>query len=308
MKRYIAALLLLFFPFMSMAGDRCANPQAYTIDRRCYVAEAKRKTTPYNAVVALIGNDGNAYCTGTIVKTISGFFVVTAKHCVQHEYEGVVKHVQIRLQNGETRLVKLDSAGDYVSDEYGGPYFGDWAVYKMPKDFVPGILKPWAVSVHKAGSSESSLFENKILAGYGTLKIMSDKEIDDFKKKYEDFIKKHEVFVDSNSKQDYGYTDGGGLDTGNELVTYFLTEEQEYWDRLTSDRELKVSWCVYKDGIMKNCQAWSGDSGAPFFNWQNEIVGIHTKGNHDIGGLGHAGSKIDNETYDNVPIEKIKGL
>jgi V8-like Glu-specific endopeptidase len=59
---------------------------------------------------------------------------------------------------------------------------------------------------------------------------------------------------------------------------------------------------------MKNCQAWGGDSGAPFFNWQNEIVGIHTKGNHDIGGLGHAGSKIDNETYDNVPIEKIKGL
>ena len=87
MKKIIL-LFLLFMPFCSWAGDICTNPEAYTVDKRCYVTEEQKKEKPYNAVATFILADGRTHCSGTIVKRQGltqddvGYFLYTAKHCV----------------------------------------------------------------------------------------------------------------------------------------------------------------------------------------------------------------------------------
>ena len=49
---------MIFMPSVSMAADHCTNPKEYTIDKRCYVTDEQKKEKPYNAVVALVHDDG----------------------------------------------------------------------------------------------------------------------------------------------------------------------------------------------------------------------------------------------------------
>ena len=126
MKKIYFSLFLLFVPFLSMADlpmipeDGCSasashyNPalptipisRLYTIDRRCYVTDEQKKNSPYNAVVALIDNEGDAYCTGTVMKQLSTgkLYVRTAKHCVIDNFDNIEKHLNIRAVSNRTYL------------------------------------------------------------------------------------------------------------------------------------------------------------------------------------------------------------
>ena len=62
MKKIIMTSLFAFMSFASMAADHCTDPTNYKVDKRCYVTDEQKKVAPYNAVVALVNDDGWVYC------------------------------------------------------------------------------------------------------------------------------------------------------------------------------------------------------------------------------------------------------
>jgi len=277
---------LVFVPFVAMAADHCTNPTEYTVDERCYVTDAQKKTSPYNAVVALI-DDGDIYCTGTIVQGVNGKpYVYTAKHCTDDDNGLVQSTLRIKLQNGKKLSVTKNNVGNYdiINDEN---FSGDWAVYSINKTDVPMVEKTTKI---KFGIAPYELPYDVKSVGYGSLKIMSDKEITKFKDKYIAYLKDKEEFDIRGTEYNYGF-DSGGINTSNEYVINFIDNNDDYWETLDSDdSRLKVSICKYlSTGRPKGCQIWGGNSGGPIFDDENKIMGIVTRGNSMIGGEYHAG-------------------
>lgn len=197
MKQGLFVLWLVLSPVVAIADvqphDGCIEngkyKSEYTIDRRCYVTDEQKQQAPYNATVALLDEQGRIYCTGTIFRDnqdflledafkyetklpVPGLFVYTAAHCINGD------RVKIRLQNGK----------EIITEHVNGTYriwaksIMDWAVYKIPEHEQLGL--PYVDIAYGADAKD----ELKII-GYGSLAIMSDKEIQDYKQAYIQFLK-----------------------------------------------------------------------------------------------------------------------
>ena len=128
------------------------------------------------------------------------------------------------------------------------------------------------------------------MIGYGALKIMSDKDIKDFRSKYIDYLKNE---MDINAKGNelaYGFV-YDSIHTAFGAVAGFLNylqqEDIDYYSDIFLNLELKVSNCNGKNFI---CQGWSGNSGSGIFDEKGNIIGIYTRAMPYIGGKRHAGN------------------
>lgn len=297
MKKYIIISLLLFVPFISMAADHCTNPNEFTVDKRCYVTDKQKKEKPYNAVVALVDKYG-VYCTGTIVKERGRLYLYTAKHCTGDENDLVRSKLQIKLQDGRELKVTENNTGNY-NIKHDVFIKGDWAIYQLGISNVPSVEITDKKSI---GFGPFTYDYDARVVGYGVLKIMSDREISDFKQEYIKYLK--------DKNKNLGIISGlrsGGIDTSNSYVINFINSEFNYWISLVSDDALKVSNCKYSsNGKLTNCQSWGGNSGGPILDDKNTIMGILTRGSPVIGGSHHAGSEDYwfSPVADNIPLLK----
>lgn len=292
MKKYIIISLLLFIPSLAMAADHCTNPKEYTVDKRCYVTDAQKKEKPYNAVVALVYRDSSLpYCTGTIVKDKDGKpYLYTAKHCTGDENDLVLSELHIKLQDGRKLKVTKKDTGIY-NIKHDVFFKGDWAIYQLGTSNVPSVEITDKKSI---GLGPFTYDHDARVVGYGSLKIMSDREISDFKQKYTKYLK------DKNKNLNIitGLL-GDGINTENSYFINFIqkSEELKYF---VDNRALKVSNCKYSsNGKLTNCQAWGGNSGGPIFDSKNAIMGILTRGLYIIGGPHHVGS--DDYWFEPIP-------
>ena len=204
-KRYFILLFVLLTPILAFGDmqlrDGCIENKKYskdfTIDRRCYVTDEQKQQAPYNAVVALINDNNKTFCTGTIFHDnqdflledafkyetklpVPGLFVYTAAHCVQdNKYISNTDKLKIRLQNGKEIIVTKISVG---SRPFLGISETDYAVYKIPEIEQNGL--PY---VDIAYDEDKNGQLNVI--GYGSLSIMTDKDIHEYKEAYVNFLR-----------------------------------------------------------------------------------------------------------------------
>lgn len=311
MKKIFMFLLLFCMPMMSFGlDDACTKPDEFTIDKRCYVTDEQKQQTPYNAVVKVKGG-----CTGTLVYMGNRvLYLVTAKHCVDDKDGLVRQEVYITLQDGREFDATKSIVGNYdtINDEN---LSGDYAVYVVNIENEP--LPAVNVTKNEYSYFISKYFNvdyyNARLVGYGVLKIMSDKEISNYKAKYLRYLKDKKGIIAKGNENLYGFTTDGGVDgfsgpyVANFLDYLWDNDNKYYWD-VFNNPKLKVSYCRYSSGgIQKGCQGWGGDSGGPIFDDKNAIMGIHTRGSYVIGGSGHAGRE-DQEWSGTIPLFNVNDL
>lgn len=278
-KKILVFLSLFVVPTFCWAvgNDSCTNPKEYTIDKRCYVTEEQKSQKPYNAVVSL----KKGFCTGTIVNINDVAYVYTAKHCVDNDEDNEPDDkIVVRLQNGLNFYAYKDNVGDYMLETHDNRS-GDWAIYRMKKSVNE---LPFVYIIHNSGSYHVRLVE------YGTLKVLSDAEIAEFRRLYLDYLDAV-VGPDRNASYKYGYSHfAPGVDAKNDYVKQFINAmSQETIARFFKDNfNLKVSECYYQEGKEKGCQTWSGASGSGIFDDDDIIRGVHTTGTEFIGGKNHA--------------------
>lgn len=297
-----------------MATDHCTNPKEYTIDKRCYVTDEQKKEKPYNAVVAVGG------CTGTIAKwnrrlTNTDFaglddlpYLFTAKHCTDHNDDNVPdKTLMIELQNGSICMVTLVGYGNYDRKKDTNRA-GDWAVYRLPVDLIKNVSGGYHLDMLSAAVVEKEINwvhadadakrDNRSIVnvGYGRLKIMSDKDIENFRQRYLNYLKWHGI---NREEKDVGIYEDNSVNTKNETAKKFIYSSirmRHATPRLFGDNKLKVSTCSFSSD--SHCQVWNGNSGGPLFDNENRLVGVATRGYDYIGGEVHARATGDVLTGD----------
>ena len=303
MNRLIIVLLCcLFFPLFSWA-DACTDSSNYTVDKRCYVE--KKENAPYNAVVYLIDVHKNR-CSGVVVKYEDKFYLYTAKHCVLN-YGNIKKNINVSVPPKLFVLAK----------QYNVLPYKDLAIYAIKNEDLPYVV------IDENFDYSAKDIDVKVV-GYGSLKIMSDEEIEDFIRKYVVFLKN--VSMSKRGKEDLKehYIDMTNPDivqkqletTGvwynHPTVQDFLTDlyerDREYYSDIFENTKLQVSRCKHNDTTGKEfCQVWGGNSGGGIFNQNNELVGITTKGSWVIGGANrHARlseyEKVYKPDYEEEPV------
>ena len=294
-KKFFACLLLIIIPSFGWAGDHCTNPGEYTVDKRCYVTLDQRQTKPYNAVVALVDNDRGVYCTGTIIKKDGFLDVYTAKHCVINKKTDVLANIiKIWTQDYQELAANKYKTGDFYYDNVivddktnkkitvGMNLSGDWAIYRL------GMQGANIDSVNIAKNKLGDSYDARVI-GYGGLKIMSDKEIEDFQKKYIGFLKTKGLDSLVDTKNGVNMFE----DFADDLVEELKSQDWiDAWDLFENNDILKVSKCKYfNDGRKIGCQIWGGDSGGGIFDNDGNLMGIVTRGSGKIGGSNHAGKE-----------------
>lgn len=278
-KKIFVFLSLFVVPnFCWAAGnDYCTNPKDYTIDKRCYVTEEQKLQKPYNAVVSLRQD----LCTGTIVNVNNVPYVFTAKHCTDVDKDKNADDILVaKLQDGTSFNVYKNNVGSYDLETRDNRY-GDWAIYRVDKSIneVPSV-----VMNRDAGNY------NVRVVGYGTLKIMSDAEIVEFRQLYLDYLD-NTVGDARNASYMYGYSQFSPVvDTKNVHVKQFIKnmDVKQKYKFFKDNTKLKESNCYYNNGKEVNCQTWGGSSGGGIFDNNGVIKGIHTSGTKTIGGKNHA--------------------
>lgn len=313
MRKLFIVFLPVFLLLSSVAmaeettyADACHKPKEFTVDKRCYVTDKQKKVLPYSSVADLVYKGDWSYCTGTFVygvsdkKSLFNFtkdnglvYLFTAKHCT--DGDGAIR---VKTQKGKTLDLYLVRQGDYSS---GGDRRGDWAIYKLNDDIKNDkeFLKK-EIGVVNTDSIFMANDRSVKLVGYGGLKIMSDKEIAQFKEDYikyiiEDAGKKGTQLKRSDVEGDSTYfnTRTGGIDRDNPYLTGFVKKLESENKNIFQDKDLKVSTCTYSNNVAKGCQSWSGNSGGPVFDSDNNLVGIHNAGYGEVGGTSHAQSAYD---------------
>lgn len=290
-KYLISFLLFVFTPGVLFARDACTDPDAFTVDRRCYVTDEQKTEKPYNAVVKVYG------CTGTIVKIENDYYIYTAKHCVGSKTVDSYESIPAVLQNGATVYADKYGVGNY-NKATGENRGGDWAIYKIWDNFNDGTL-PYVYISDKWDWGILSINRDARSVGYGALKIMSDAEIEEFKARYITYLatRKDIPYEQQTETTTYGFEADGGIKAHNSYVNNFIYSFLQYtdWDYLEDafgDTDaLKVSYCKYAtDGSEISCQSWGGNSGGGMFDNKGDIMGIHVWGTYMIGGESHAAS------------------
>ena len=251
MKKLCVFLLSILTPIVAMGNtqwrDGCMEngkyKSEYTIDRRCYVTDEQKQILPYDAVVALLDDQNGVNCTGTIFRDnqdfllkdafryetklpVPGLFVYTAAHCITGD------RIKIRLQNGKEIITERVSG----THSYWNKSVMDWAVYKIPESEQNGL------SYVDIAYGENADAELKVI-GYGSLAIMSNKEIKDYKQAYIDFLKSYlakktdtNTLIEANCKNrkdgmDYDFCVDMYL-TKQDWNTNYLSRQFEYLDNV----------------------------------------------------------------------------
>lgn len=290
-KYLISFLLFVFIPGVLFARDACTDPDAFTVDRRCYVTDEQKTEKPYNAVVKVYG------CTGTIVKIKNDYYIYTAKHCIGSKTVDSYESIPAVLQNGTTVMADRHNVGKFnkATDENQKD---DWAIYKIRGEYNDGTL-PYVYISDKWDWGMLSINRDARSVGYGALKIMSDAEIKEFKARYITYLATEKGIPYEQQTEDttYGFVADEGIKTNNPYATNFIydflldTDWNYIVDIFGDDHALKVSECKYAtDGSEINCQSWGGNSGGGIFDNNGDIMGIHVWGNPIIGGENHADS------------------
>ena len=327
MRKNFVFFLMLFTPVVCFGlGDACNSPTEYTVDKRCYVTDMQKQTRPFNAVVGLINEDGDIYCTGTIVKLKDSLYIFTAAHCTDLDGDGLPTNtIRVKLQDNRFFEVNRFINSDYfvvdddpVIQSYLRGFQKDWAVYKFQN--VENV--PFVSPTNQLDIDVFSTFRfdyDALDVGYGALKIMSNQDIEDFKQSYVKFLKEqslpsgeirdkintafdgvvdtieayrlNEQNISPHQKSELGFTSEGGISTRSVAVMIFLATNKDLYERLFKDNDkLKVSYCKYQSsGSEKNCQGWNGNSGGGLFDSSGNLMGIHTRGSEVIGGTSHGG-------------------
>ena len=277
-------------PYVVWAADHCTDPDKYTIDKRCYVTDEQKKETPFNAVVGIYG-DYDISCTGTVVKQDDELYIYTARHCVKWDNGSLISRIVIKFQNGKDSVVELVAAG---GDD-------DWAVYRLLPNYVKwglsGKVRYQAnenmedtVDYVYARNNNDDFVKDFTAVGYGSLKIMSDKDIEDFRERYINYLKRQRVTITEENTLDYGLFEDGGIAMGDKSVQQFVYDNFIRWlfytNAIFNDPKLKFSNCVGS----QMCQVWNGDSGGPLFDAKNRLFGVRTRGYSIVGGGYHARS------------------
>ena len=304
--KYIISFLCFFVLSASVwAKDACTNPDEYTVDKRCYVTDEQKQEKPYNAVVALIDENKDVRCSGTIVKQNNRLYLYTAKHCTfaKGELSKSKNSVLIRLENGASGYAYKYKVGDFYYEHENhkdgdANQDGDYAIYVLSESLEKAIGNHGFSLISdkdKWGFGPISSNYSARLIGYGALKVMSDKEIDLFKKKYIKFLKDEFGVAAKGNETRYGFNNGG-VDTDTDIVEayiYYLSQnESKYYDEFFGDYfKPKVSYCEYSStGKTIDCQSWAGNSGCGIFDENGNIMAIFTRGKDIIGGSNHASS------------------
>lgn len=307
----------MYIPSLAMAADHCTNPKEYTIDKRCYVTDEQKKEKPYNATVAIKWPSGHIGCTGTIAKwnrrlTNTDFtgldvlpYFFTAKHCTDHNNDNVPdKTLKIELQNGRIFEVTLVGYGNY-DEKKDTNWAGDWAVYRLPVNLIKNLSGGYHVDMWSAAVMETKINwvhadagaqrDNRsiVSVGYGKLKIMSDKDIENFRQGYLNYLELKGI---NREEKDVGIMWDNSVYSKNETVKKFIYDFRMAVATLFNDDKLKVSTCSFSS--YSYCQGWSGDSGGPLFDNENRLVGVATRGYKYIGGKSHGISGDDVPTGD----------
>ena len=297
-KYLISFLLFVFIPGVLFARDACTDPDAFTVDRRCYVTDEQKTEKPYNAVVEVNQGGGliRGICTGTIVKIKNDYYIYTAKHCVGDKYNDANDGITGILQNGTMIFADKYSVGK-LNNATGENWEDDWAIYKIWDNFNDGTL-PYVYISNKWDWGMLSINRDARYVGYGALKIMSDAEIEEFKARYITYLatEKGIPYEQQTETTAYGFRADEGIATRNTYANNFIydflsdTDPMYYQDVFRDTDKLKVSYCKYAaDGSEINCQAWGGNSGGGVFDNKGDIMGIATKGTYILGGENHAG-------------------
>ncbi len=270
---------MIFMPSVSMAADHCTNPDIYFFDKRCYVTDEQKRTSPYNAVVKL--DNG---CTGTILNFGGRLVVHTAKHCVVDDAGTVRDKITVMTQTGKILSVDFIRSGGFDVVNTPLDRSGDWAYYTISSADGDGI--PWASltdpdRLHKRNAAR--------VVGYGLLKIMSDWEIKRFKQKYIDYLRAEEGINSNGIEPRYCFSDGGGVCVwsayGYAFWEYLYNNERAYYNDIFNNDMLKVSKCVFTlDGDAVGCQIWGGNSGGGVFDSDGGLMGVLTGYMGIIGG------------------------
>lgn len=267
-------------------ADSCHHKSGFTIDKRCYVTNIQKTQQPYNATVALVEDSGFHYCTGTIVQKDDGkLYLYTAKHCICNDQGMAEDTIQIETQDGKkidiTAVGKQRDHGLYDCSNDAN-FTDDWASYEIPKEYYN--------DVSFRGINPDSA-KNVRVIGYGSLKIMSDSEIQEFRQWYMSFLENEKDIVNnSKTEQDYarqGIVVNNGY--GADFLGYLRDKDKEYYDSIFHDNDrLKVSQAK----TISKSQVWGGNSGGGAFDDNDNLVGIITRAYRIIGGREHAGGSF----------------
>ena len=334
--------------------DACNAPEKFTYDKRCYVTEEQKKIFPYNTVVGLQDSEEGIYCTGTIIRKNDDaqFKVYTAKHCTDYDEDHVPDTtITVKTQNGNVYKATNESIptgayGNYKLAEEN-LHSGDWAQYDII-DAPDNLLATNFTTRHSGfrgeieAAAENSSAIGKVVApikaifqdnnfnvqvvGYGSLKIMSDEDIQNFKNKYNKFLEenlettvkniykdKHlseeemQERIDYHKNYDNGYISRDSIHASHPIVLAFIVDNKDEMFPIFNDENLKVSFCqLNSDGYQQGCQIWSGNSGGPIFDKDGKLMGIAIRGITTIGGYSHASrwfysQKTDDGRYNEIP-------
>lgn len=296
MKKIIMTSLFAFMPFASMAADHCTNPKEYTVDKRCYVTDEQKKEKPYNAVVALV-NRNHVYCTGTIIKWKNNLYVYTAKHCVVDKSGGASYTIKIRTQSGTEFIAQKNKIGNFDTVANGPNRSEDWAIYSVPSTYNIASTNFTDKEGHWWDIMQLFKYDAQVI-GYGALKIMSDKEISNYKTKYLRYLKDEKGIIAKGDESRYGFDGKGGVyayygDYSGPYVVNFLKylagNDSEYYRDVFRNTKLKVSSCGFSaSGQSVGCQIWGGNSGGGVFDKNGNLMGILAGYEPTIGGENHA--------------------
>ena len=283
---------------------------SYTLDKRRYVTDALWKQEPYSYVLKLRHKTGRSpFCTANMI----GGKIVTAKHCMSGKN---IQDIVFIAYNGRAMCAQKGLVGNYVEDN-ASTYNGDWAVF-TPCAKDAGFVKENSLDFYGLTIPVSAMVDRVSYLGYGALKIMSDEEIDKFRRAYYAFL--YDKSSNKNNQRRDFYVSymatinaGKGINVGTKQGKEFLKNLDKYGlnPNIFSDTDrLKESKCVIKKDPNKtltlndlDCQSWGGNSGGGLYmvGFAKDVmgniireahfdsfVGIHTRGSKIVGGKGHA--------------------
>ena len=303
--------------------DSCSYPEQYTVDKRCYVTEAQKNQKPYNAVVAFvapIAEDSdpkflnNTDCTGTVIKIDNKLYVFTAKHCVLSYSGNALSYTTVKTQDGDRFPVDINNSSnihlgtnEVIAAYLGVMSGGDWAIYSVPDEYKHIASTSISQKTRTATGAHDAL-----VVGYGGLKVMSDAEIKEYKRRYIQYLKEEKgSLVAALGKGAMYYPGLGSVRVNENLLentfpSYLYDTDNSYYEDLFGNKRLKVSKCKYTEvGIMSGCQAWGGNSGGGVFDNDGNLMAILTAGSPLIGGYRHAKAGGAIKVFQESPIRPI---
>ena len=253
MRRFFALCLFTICILNTALADH------YTIDKRRYVSDDEWATEPYKFVVELTDNGGNM-CSGNLVGT---GLIATAAHCQKMDNwngygnkKGVLfSTTDWPFANGSKYNETKSVSDDFMLYDIHSDTIGNNNVLGNPRVGHP-LISGGVVKV----------------LGFGTLKIMSDEEIEQFRNDYINFLRNtmhvhgNRTLLEQLANSNSDYYDPLMKTFINDLRTHpekYRSDINMFHDYKLKETECFVSATDTNSNIitLQNCQLWGGNSG-----------------------------------------------